>query len=234
VFPKMETKKERPSYICKSCNFTTMRKCNYEKHILTRKHKKEQEKEICEKCGKSYATRGGLWKHGQTCSSMNEWMEEQKEMSKKIVKQQAELKEMMEQMNQKPTIHISIFLNESCKDAMNWMDFINTLEFNDKPLQTIQEQLHKLGIYKRPVHYLPQQTFYLKHQDVWEHDTSIIKDVIRRTNHTLQERHLRLLQSWENDHPAWYTSQKETDIYIERCALTELTETTLTDFKLPL
>ena len=47
----METKKERPSYICKSCNFTTMRKCNYEKHILTRKHKKEQEKEICEKCG---------------------------------------------------------------------------------------------------------------------------------------------------------------------------------------
>ena len=63
-------------YFCEKCNYKTNDKSNFEKHILTAKHKRvtmdtnlilnTTEKNVC-KCGKEYKNRQGLYKHRKTC-----------------------------------------------------------------------------------------------------------------------------------------------------------------------
>jgi len=40
----METRKNQENYSCSTCAFTTVRKANYDRHLLSLTHKKEQEK----------------------------------------------------------------------------------------------------------------------------------------------------------------------------------------------
>ena len=70
------------NFCCKSCDYYTSRKSQYDRHILTRKHiendkmmTKSSEKVpkvaepifACE-CGKEYKHRQGLWKHKKSCT----------------------------------------------------------------------------------------------------------------------------------------------------------------------
>lgn len=71
----MEIKKGAPNavkYICKKCNFECSKKSNYEKHIMTAKHKSEKVGNTvsvyqCEECEKQFKTNSGLWKHKKKC-----------------------------------------------------------------------------------------------------------------------------------------------------------------------
>ncbi len=79
----MTTKKSQKipkKFYCESCDYTTSSKKDYNKHLLTRKHKIQQnttdlsqksppEKNefICE-CGKSYTYRGSLFNHKKKCT----------------------------------------------------------------------------------------------------------------------------------------------------------------------
>ena len=66
-------------YNCEKCKYNTSKKTDYEKHILTRKHKlatnieqksrtKNTEKKfVCENCGKSYIARNSYWYHKKKC-----------------------------------------------------------------------------------------------------------------------------------------------------------------------
>jgi hypothetical protein len=69
-------------FYCNICNISMVRKQHYEKHILTAKHKRKCfgnenykmeiksyqsiNKNVC-KCGKSYSSYSGLWKHKKKC-----------------------------------------------------------------------------------------------------------------------------------------------------------------------
>ena len=73
--PKIPTK-----FCCIFCNYNTSNKKDYEKHLLTQKHKKTSNGSILEKnksnifvceCKKNYNTHGGLWKHKQKCQYIN-------------------------------------------------------------------------------------------------------------------------------------------------------------------
>ena len=72
--------KNAVQYRCEECDFVCSKESNYEKHILTRKHKfrtniehlerkkmpNENNKFVCE-CGKKYSARNSLWYHKQRC-----------------------------------------------------------------------------------------------------------------------------------------------------------------------
>ncbi len=70
-----KTPKTPKNYFCELCNFTTSNKKDFNRHLLTQKHKiqqntttlpqKEQDKKkefLCE-CGKSYVYRASLYNH---------------------------------------------------------------------------------------------------------------------------------------------------------------------------
>ena len=96
---------------CKCCNYNTSNKKDYNKHLLTAKHKKEADGSInkplyyiCEFCEKQYKSRGSYWKHQQKCEKIPPIQEQLPELSVKaadsemiieLLKQNQEFKEMM-------------------------------------------------------------------------------------------------------------------------------------------
>lgn len=63
-------------YFCKKCFYETEIKCNFNKHLKTKKHLNKNSKFICE-CGKEYKYNTGLSKHRKKCVLKNK-LEEMK------------------------------------------------------------------------------------------------------------------------------------------------------------
>ena len=67
-----------PKYFCESCNIKTNSIKDYKNHILTKKHKLNNDPQHletnisqifnCNICKKEYESRSGLWRHRKTCN----------------------------------------------------------------------------------------------------------------------------------------------------------------------
>jgi len=85
----METKKSLKKslfFSCECCDYSTCKKCDFDKHVSTRKHERMVSLETmetkksqkvaqlneCDKCKKKYNTRSGLWKHVKICDYIPE------------------------------------------------------------------------------------------------------------------------------------------------------------------
>ena len=149
---------------CKCCNYNTSNKKDYNKHLLTAKHKKEADGSInkplyyiCEFCEKQYKSRGSYWKHQQKCKNIPPIQEKLPETSTKtsdsqliieLLKQNQELqKQLIEAVktggqhienqtvnNNNQKFNLNFFLNEQCKDAINMSDFIENMELDIEDL----------------------------------------------------------------------------------------------------
>jgi hypothetical protein len=85
MYATEKTTKNEKKYICEKCNFFTCKKTDYNRHILTAKHKiatdsnslatkneKIHKVFVCENCNKEYYDRTGLWRHQKKCNFINE------------------------------------------------------------------------------------------------------------------------------------------------------------------
>jgi len=70
----------KSKHFCEKCNYKTIRKSQYERHLLTKKHKttKIQQNQTynCE-CGKEYTHRASLFNHKKKCNYKEEKQEEE-------------------------------------------------------------------------------------------------------------------------------------------------------------
>ena len=88
------------------------------------------------------------------------------------------------------TFNLQVFLNETCKDAMNIMDFVDSIKLQLSDLEKVGEigyvegiskiivqNLNELDVNKRPVHCTDQkrETMYIKDDDKWEKDEEKLK-----------------------------------------------------------
>ena len=223
-------------YVCETCHYTTCNKKDYNKHLLTDKHKKlkistdfnKKSQEIpnhsvCE-CGKIYKERSGLWRHKQKCNveSIKEVDEKNtckseeehpdKDLIMLLIKENSELKNMMMEVIKNGTnntvnsnivnsnnqaFNLNLFLNETCKDAMNIMDFVDSIKLQLSDLEKVGElgyvegissiivnNLKQLDVTQRPVHCTDKkrETMYIKDEDKWEKEdekNTKLKKVIR-------------------------------------------------------
>lgn len=72
------------NFVCKLCDYECSRRCNFEKHLATQKHKKRENGNngnekvakssktiyVCEKCQKSYFYNSGLSRHKKICDQL--------------------------------------------------------------------------------------------------------------------------------------------------------------------
>ena len=106
----MMTQKNDDFFTCEKCHFISSKKCDYERHLLTRKHKnddkkaqKSAEKNVCS-CGKNFKYRQGLFVHRKTCmdyinnDSNNGVVSENKMEEKVDSKTDKELKELVKDL----------------------------------------------------------------------------------------------------------------------------------------
>ena len=113
------------------------------------------------------------------------------------------------------TFNLQIFLNETCKDAMNLMDFVDSLKlqladlenvgrlgFVDGLSNIIVKNLQALDVTKRPVHCSDskREVLYIKDENKWEkedEDKFKLKKAIKHIAH----KNCKLIPEWKAKHP---------------------------------
>lgn len=122
--------------------------------------------------------------------------------------------------NIKNKFNLNIFLNEQCKDAMNIMDFVNTMQLQLSDLERVGElgyikgishivinKLKDLDVSKRPIHCsdLKRETMYVKDEDAWEKDGTKLKlsKMIKQLAHKNQKQ----IGTWQEENPEYKDSE---------------------------
>ena len=179
---------------------------NLEVEIMEKKYE-------CEVCNKKYMHHSSLWKHRQNCNEylletekkepliagldtnfLKFVLENNTENIKNIVMEVC--KQIQPNMNNShntqthnnshnKTFNLQIFLNETCKDAMNLTDFINSIDLQLSDLESVGKlgfvngisnilikNLNAMDVTKRPVHCsdTKREVMYIKEDGKWEKD----------------------------------------------------------------
>ena len=160
------TPKSAMKFSCKECDFECSKRSDWSRHISTQKHKirtntndfkpKNAEKYNCN-CGKKYKHASSLWNHKKNCEIEGNHGVQQTQINPSIdnenlvnylMKENMELKKMImgnygqnvtNNINNNQNFNINIFLNEQCKDAMNWTEFLESIQLNLQDLMKIAE-----------------------------------------------------------------------------------------------
>lgn len=130
--------------------------------------------------------------------------------------------------------NVSFFLNEKCKDAINFTDFINSIVLDQNDLKTvvkhghvdgntkiISDMLERLGVYRRPIHCLDakRETVYIRENDEWEKEQAELPRIKKLANIVS---HKVLVQSnvWHEQNPVRTTRElKDESLDIMRKAI---------------
>jgi hypothetical protein len=127
------------------------------------------------------------------------------------------------------TFNLNFFLNETCKDAMNITDFVNSLKLNLGDLEKVGELgyaegisrmvvkgLTELEVTKRPIHCsdLKREILHIKDQDKWEKDNPS-QDKLKKVIKDISTKNIMMLDDWRKENPGCknYDDSKN-DIYL--------------------
>ena len=278
----MDSKKPQKNpktFNCEKCNFTCSNKKDYNRHLLTAKHKKivndskftpkNPTSFICV-CGKSYKYNTGYYRHIKKCPIINKeekkeennnkreesnhkqepnykdllidamkQMQQKDELVSEAMKEMTEMRKQMTNMmpligntttNNNTTnnhFNLNFFLNETCKDALNLTDFINSLQVQLKDLEYTAENGHIKGITnifhnalssleetKRPLHCtdLKREILYIKDNNEWHKDEN--KQEIKIAVNKIVNKNIGNQAKWLDAHPN-LEDENEMEKYIQ-------------------
>jgi hypothetical protein len=122
------------------------------------------------------------------------------------------------------TFNLNFFLNETCKDAMNMKDFIQSLEMSLPELEKMGEvgfaegmsrlfvdRLNQLDITKRPIHCsdVKREIIHIKDDNKWERDNANL-DRLRKIIKQLTLKNILRVDDWKkaNQGCTEYNSRK--------------------------
>lgn len=251
MFPIENPPKISAKFICENCDYKCSKQSEYNKHILTNKHKilhnpiLNPTSEISEKiyecnCGKIYKHSSTLYTHKKKCTSSNDTdsndneIKELKELMKYLMKENSELKTMMFEVIKNGThnnttnshnksFNLQFFLNETCKDAMNIMDFVDSIKIQLSDLENvgklgyvdgisniIAKNLNSLDETKRPVHCTDtkREVMYVKDEDKWEKEADN-KPKIRKLIKHVAHKNTKLLKDYKTKYPGCEKSESK-------------------------
>jgi hypothetical protein len=202
---------------------------------LTENCEKVAESDIhtCHICDKEYKSRVGLWKHSKNCNFENKKIKKDepsdKELMLALIKDNSELKNMIMEVIKNGThnttnntntnshnkaFNLNFFLNETCKDAMNIMDFVDSIKLQLCDLEKVGElgyvegisniivkNLKKLDVHKRPVHCTDQkrETMYIKDENKWEKDEE--RQKLHKVVRKVACKNQNLIHKFKETHP---------------------------------
>jgi hypothetical protein len=249
-----ETKKVPKSseiFVCECCDYNTSRRGQYDRHLATDKHQnmsnetnmkqKSSEKFHCQ-CGIAFRSRTTLWRHKKTCScelTLQQDDSPDKDLIMMLVKQNSELLEVLKNgthnttnsnntITNNKTFNLQFFLNETCKDAMNIMDFVDSIKLQLSDLENvgklgyvegissiITSNLKALDVTQRPIHCADnkREVLYIKDEDKWEKEDEAKKKIKKAINRVVSKNQ-RLLPKFKEAHPDCITAaSKYSDQY---------------------
>jgi len=206
---------------------------------------------LCETCGKEYKYRQGLWKHKKKCKDQDVTaiLKDQKELIQFLMKENSEFKQLMIEQtktmgkmsknighhnnnttNNNQQFNLNFYLNETCKNAMNIMDFVSQLNVSVKDLEDTGRLGYVNGISKifinglkqmnvndRPIHCsdLKRETLYIKDNNEWNKDSDD-KAILTNAIKHVANKNMKQIPEWTKLHPDFKdSSSKENDRYLK-------------------
>ena len=257
-----KNEKNEKKYCCIICHFNTCKKTDYQRHILTDKHKNQENDSVLvgndsnfttknDKlfqciCGKSYKYDSGLYRHKKKCKMekdkeeqnninlpekelqvMNECVDKD-QLIIMLLKQNTELIEILKNGTHNTTnntttntnsnnksFNLNFFLNETCKDAMNITDFVDSIKLQLSDLENVGElgyvqgisniittHLKALDVEKRPIHCTDKkrETLYIKDENKWEKEDEN-NNKLRKAIKKVSNKNVTLIQEFKNKYP---------------------------------
>jgi hypothetical protein len=200
-------------------------------------------------CGKQYNYRQGLSRHNKICNitqsnntnNDDNDVKELKVFMKYLMEENSEMKTMMMEVIKNGTynnstnttnshnksFNLQFFLNETCKDAMNIMDFVESIQLQLSDLESVGDKgyvegisdiiiknLKNLDVTQRPVHCTDKkrETLYVKDDNKWEKDDENIK--MHKMIKKVQDKNFRIIKKFKEKYPDYYkSSSKHSDAY---------------------
>ena len=238
-----------PKFLCDVCDYSTSSMKDFNKHVLTLKHKNrtllnKKSPKIpffsCD-CGKNYNARNSLWYHKKKCyiskqknqetkidpDLVQELIEQNKELQNQLITIVANKNDIITNNTQNNQFNINFFLNEHCKNAINFAEFIERIQVTHDDLennaqlgfvngisQILINNLKQLTIQERPIHCtdVKRETMYIRENNEWHKDednekiNSAIQEVSRKS--------LKSLIDWKHKNPEYNDLDSE---YSNKC-----------------
>jgi hypothetical protein len=210
---------------------------------------KNAESFLCDKCSKNFKHSSSLYRHKKKCpiieksdnnqENNEENIEKKDELINFLMKENQDFKNLILEIIKKDTItnnnsiintnshnktfNLQVFLNETCKDAMNIMDFVNSLKIELSDLENvgnvgyvsgissiIVKNLNLLDETKRPVHCADtkREVMYVKDDNKWEKDNenkSQMRKIIKHATH----KNSKLLKEYKAKYPGCEKSESK-------------------------
>jgi hypothetical protein len=190
-------------------------------------------------CGKTYKDNSGLWRHKKKCNiqSVNDSNVESFDkdqlilmlikQNSELIKDTSEFKNMMMEVIKNGThntintnshnksFNLNLFLNETCKDAMNIIDFVDSIKIQLSDLENVGKlgyvqgiskiivnNLNLLDETKRPVHCADskREVMYIKDENKWEkenEDKAKMRKMIKYVTH----KNTKLFKEFKEKYP---------------------------------
>jgi hypothetical protein len=206
---------ENNIYLCEICNYSTNLYSNFTKHLNTQKH-------IMKNKSKDNETK---------IENESSGLKLTEDVFQELVKSNKQLMEVIQNgtnnianinsnnTNNANTFNLNFFLNETCKDAINFKDFIESIEVSIMDLKKLGnkgyvegisslmiDKLNELDITKRPIHStdVKRNSIYIKDDDEWEKDEkgkliSTLWDVARLETRALENKYKTEYPKCETD-----------------------------------
>ena len=247
------------NFYCSICDFKCCKTSNFNKHLLTLKHKNQQiiNKSLflstekmpyqfqCD-CGKKYKERSGLWRHKKKCQEIpldildqgttdkeliDMLIKDRKEMEMFMIEQNIEFKKLVIDIaknqatsiihntnnSHNKTFNLQVFLNETCKNAMNIMEFVENVKINLSDLENVGKlgyvdgitniivnNLKDLDVSKRPVHCsdLKREVVYIKDENQWIKESEE-KEKFRNAIKHIAHKNVQMIPEWKQKNPTY-------------------------------
>jgi hypothetical protein len=132
--------------------------------------------------------------------------------------------------------NLQFFLNETCKDAMNIVDFVNSLKLTIDDFETTGKlgfidgisrifikELKKLETEKLPIHCtdLKRETVYIKDNDIWKKENEE-KQKLKWAIDRIAQLNLNQLQNWQQEYPECIENNTKENEYFFKLAAVAL------------
>jgi hypothetical protein len=214
-----------------------------DKHLkLTNTYQNVPPQNICN-CGKIYKHRQSLYNHKKSCNTfintntfnkINDEELSDKQLIMMLIKDNSEFKNMMFEQNKSmmeiikngthntntinshnKTFNLQLFLNDTCKDAINLSDFINQIQISVKDLEETGKLGYAEGISKvfiknlndidynmRPIHCSDskRETLYIKDDNQWTKDDEQ-KSNLTKAIKQVANKNIKQISEWQKLNP---------------------------------
>ena len=205
-------------FSCIGCGYYTSSCSNYKAHNKSKKHidivNNKTTLYECVTCNKKLTTNAGLWNHKKKCIPENKLIiTTRKELRSELSSVMTEFKDEIAPLqqisnttnntqtnntqtnnsnsNNSNNINITMFLNEHCSGAIDFMDFMKSIQidrnyrenmlangFVKTICSTIKETLDKTPMLQRPIHYIEneddnQQIIHIRDNQEWRKETEL-------------------------------------------------------------